>query len=67
MPWKTLGQAHLIARLQPALEQRRESHAYLLTGPPHIGKLTLAREIAQAVNCLSSSSPPLEGGTIGGV
>lgn len=67
MPWKTLGQAHLIARLQPALEQGRESHAYLLTGPPHIGKLTLAREIAQAVNCLSSSSPPLEGGTIGGV
>ena len=67
MPWKTLGQDHLIARLQPALEQRRESHAYLLTGPPHVGKLTLAREIAQAVNCLSSSSPPLEGGTIGGV
>ena len=67
MPWKTLGQDHLIARLQPALEQGRESHAYLLTGPPHVGKLTLAREIAQAANCLSSSSPPLEGGTIGGV
>ena len=67
MPWKTLGQDHLIARLQPALEQGRESHAYLLTGPPHVGKLTLAREVAQAVNCLSSSSPPLEGGNIGGV
>ena len=66
MPWKTLGQGHLIARLQPALEQGRESHAYLLTGPPHVGKLTLAREIAQAVNCLSSSSPTLQGGTIGG-
>ena len=52
MPWKTLGQSHLLARLQPALAQGREAHAYLLTGPPHVGKLTLAREIAQAVNCL---------------
>ena len=58
MPWKTLGQAHLIARLQPALEHGRESHAYLLTGPPHVGKLTLAREIAQAVNCLQGPGAP---------
>ena len=58
MTWKTLGQDHLIARLQPALEQGRESHAYLLTGPPHVGKLTLALEIAQAVNCLRGSGAP---------
>ena len=58
MPWKTLGQAHIIGRLQPALEQGRESHAYLLTGPPHVGKLTLAREIAQAVNCLRGKGAP---------
>ena len=58
MPWKILGQDHLIARLRPALEQGRESHAYLLTGPPHAGKLTLAREIAQAVNCLRRSGAP---------
>ena len=58
MPWKTLGQDHLIARLQPALAQGRESHAYLLTGPPHVGKLTLAREVAQAVNCLQGPGAP---------
>ena len=58
MTWKTLGQDHLISRLQPALEQGRESHAYLLTGPPHVGKLTLALEIAQAVNCLHGPSAP---------
>ena len=58
MTWKTLGQDHLIARLQPALEQGRESHAYLLTGPPHVGKLTLALEIAQAVNCLRGPGAP---------
>ena len=58
MTWRTLGQDHLIARLQPALEQGRVAHAYLLTGPPHVGKLTLAREIAQAVNCLHGPGAP---------
>ena len=58
MTWKTLGQDHLLARLQPALEQGRESHAYLLTGAPHVGKLTLAREIAQSVNCLQGPGAP---------
>ncbi len=58
MPWQTLGQAHIIARLQPALERGRESHAYLLTGPPRVGKLTLAREVAQAVNCLQGPGAP---------
>ena len=58
MTWKTLGQDHLIARLRPALEQGRESHAYLLTGAPHVGKLTLALEIAQAVNCTSEADAP---------
>ncbi len=58
MPWRTLGQDHLLARLQPALEQRREAHAYLLTGPPRVGKLTLAREVAQAVNCLRGPGAP---------
>ena len=58
MTWRTLGQDHLLARLQPALEQGRESHAYLLTGPPHVGKLTLAREVAQAVNCLQGPGSP---------
>ncbi len=58
MTWGTLGQDHLLARLQPALEQGREAHAYLLTGPPHVGKLTLAREVAQAVNCLQGPGAP---------
>ena len=53
-----MGQNHLLARLQPALEQGRAAHAYLLTGPPRVGKLTLAREVAQAVNCLEVSSSP---------
>ncbi len=61
MTWRTLGQDHLLARLQPALEQGRVAHAYLLTGPPHVGKLTLAREIAQSVNCLQGAGAPCGG------
>ena len=61
MTWRTLGQDHLLARLQPALEQGRIAHAYLLTGPPHVGKLTLAREIAQSVNCLQGAGAPCGG------
>ncbi len=44
--------------MQPALERGRESHAYLLTGPAFVGKMTLAREIAQAVNCLQGPGSP---------
>ena len=51
MTWQTLGQDHLLARLEPALAQGRFSHAYLLTGPPHVGKMTLALDLARAVNC----------------
>ena len=56
--WKTLGQDHVTMRLTPALEQGREAHAYLITGPAHVGKMTLAKEIAQAVNCLNGPGAP---------
>jgi DNA polymerase-3 subunit delta' len=32
------------------------SHAYLFVGPPQVGKMTLALNLAQAVNCLESLS-----------
>lgn len=38
----------LLAR---AISQDRVGHAYLLTGPEQIGKTTLARLLAQALNC----------------
>ncbi len=50
--WTLYGQDHLLKRLEPSLRQRRQSHAYLLSGPPHVGKMALAINLSQAVNCL---------------
>lgn len=36
----------------------RLHHAYLLSGPAHVGKTTLARLVSQAVNCLVSDQAP---------
>ena len=33
-------------------------HAFLLVGPPHVGKMTLALNLAQAVNCLAPDPGP---------
>lgn len=49
--WSTFGQDHLLRQLDASLEAGRVGHAYLLTGPPHIGKMALALDLAAAVNC----------------
>lgn len=49
--WQTHGQEHLTRQLSAGLLTGRLAHAYLLVGPPHVGKMTLAVNIAQAVNC----------------
>ena len=56
--WTIYGQDPLLKRLEPALRQRRQSHAYLLSGPRHVGKMTLAVNLAQAVNCLEGPGVP---------
>ena len=49
--WATFGQELLVRRLDASLLAGRLAHSYLLTGPPHIGKMTLALDLAAAVNC----------------
>lgn len=56
-PWKIHGQEHLTPALNRGLSQGQLAHAYLLVGPPHIGKDTLALQLAQAVNCVGEDPP----------
>ena len=51
--WQIYGQDHITRQLDAALKADRMSHAYLLVGPPHVGKMALAVGMAQAVNCLA--------------
>ena len=48
----TVGQDHVVRALSNALEQQRLHHAYLLTGTRGVGKTTLARIFAKALNCI---------------
>ncbi|TAJ19584.1 MAG: DNA polymerase III subunit gamma/tau [Rugosibacter sp.] len=46
-----VGQEHVVRALTHALEQNRLHHAYLFTGTRGVGKTTLARIMAKALNC----------------
>ena len=57
MSWDIVGQDWAVALLRRGLETGRMAHAYLLTGPPQIGKTRLARILAQALNCEQADPP----------
>ena len=46
-----VGQPHVVTALTNALESKRLHHAYLFTGTRGVGKTTLARILAKAINC----------------
>ncbi len=56
--WQVLGHEPIIKQLDRSLKEGRYAHAYLLVGPPRVGKRTLALNLAQAVNCLSQEDAP---------
>jgi len=55
--WQVIGHDRAVRLLQNSIETGRVSHAYLLSGPRHIGKSTLAKEFARALNCLEADAP----------
>ena len=52
-----IGQEHVTRTLQNAIEQGRSAHGYIFSGHRGIGKTTVARILAMALNCRSTGTP----------
>ena len=55
--WNVIGQDRAVELLRHSLEIDRLAHAYLFVGQPHVGKKTLALNLAQALNCEQGREP----------
>jgi DNA polymerase III subunit gamma/tau len=54
---EVIGQEHVTRTLQNAIEQGRTAHGYIFSGHRGIGKTTVARILAAALNCRSQNKP----------
>ena len=55
--WQIIGQDRAVALLARSLETGSISHAYMFIGPAHSGKMTLAMDLARALNCEGTDRP----------
>jgi DNA polymerase-3 subunit gamma/tau len=57
---EVIGQEHVTRTLKNAIEQGRVAHGYIFSGHRGIGKTTVARILAMALNCRSTDHPIVE-------
>ena len=57
---EVIGQEHVTRTLKNAIEQGRIAHGYIFSGHRGIGKTTIARILAMALNCRSTDHPVAE-------
>src|SRR5215831_11870743 len=57
---EVIGQEHVTRTLKNAIEQQRIAHGYIFSGHRGIGKTTIARILAMALNCRSAERPTPE-------
>ena len=54
---EVVGQEHITRTLKNALELGRVAHAFLFSGPRGVGKTSVARILAKALNCAQGPTP----------
>jgi DNA polymerase-3 subunit delta' len=54
--WGIIGHQRVVGFLQRALESDQLGHAFLITGPPGVGRRTLALALGRTLNCEAGST-----------
>jgi DNA polymerase III subunit gamma/tau len=54
---EVIGQEHVTRTLKNAIDQQRIAHGYIFSGHRGIGKTTIARILAMALNCRATDQP----------
>lgn len=55
--WDVVGNQSTLETLRKAVASGQPSHAYLFTGPEHVGKTTTARRFSAALLCSKENAP----------
>lgn len=55
--WSIVGHRSAVELLRRSIESGRVGHAYLFSGPDHVGKRTLALQFARALVCTGDDPP----------